>query len=123
MNLSIWYKLSDQTRYGLYISGIGAAITIVLNLILIPRYSYLGAALSTTFTYLVMVSLSYIWGQQNYSIPYNTKKIIGYLGMGLVVSWSAYFGHFWIGNLLFIAFLGAVIYLEKNTLLKILKRG
>jgi len=43
--------------------------------------------------------------------------------MGLVVSWSAYFGHFWIGNLLFIAFLGAVIYLEKNTLLKILKRG
>ncbi|WP_433895541.1 polysaccharide biosynthesis C-terminal domain-containing protein [Sphingobacterium mizutaii] len=122
MNLSIWYKLSDQTRYGLYISGIGATITIVLNLILIPRYSYLGAALSTTFTYLVMVSLSYIWGQQNYSIPYNTKKIIGYLGMGLIVSWSAYFGHFWIGNLLFIAFLGVVIYLEKNTLLKILKR-
>src|SRR5690606_2476726 len=40
MNLSIWYKLTDQTRFGLYISGIGAAVTIVLNIVLIPRYSY-----------------------------------------------------------------------------------
>ncbi|WP_317167835.1 lipopolysaccharide biosynthesis protein [Sphingobacterium mizutaii] len=122
MNLSIWYKLSDQTRYGLYISGVGAIITIILNLILIPRYSYVGAALSTTSAYVVMVGLSYFWGQQNYSIPYNSKKILAYLFMGLIVSWFAYFGHFWIGNLLFILFLGAVFYLEKNTLFKILKR-
>src|SRR5690606_24515780 len=43
MNLSVWYKLTDQTRFGLYISGIGAVLTVLLNLILIPRYSYVGA--------------------------------------------------------------------------------
>jgi len=122
MNLSIWYKLSDQTRYGLYISGVGAIITIILNLILIPRYSYVGAALSTTSAYLVMVVLSYFWGQQNYSIPYNSKKITAYLLMGLIVSWFAYFGHFLIGNLVFLLFLGVAFYLEKNSLFKILKR-
>jgi len=123
MNLSVWYKLSDQTRYGLYISGIGAIITIVLNFLLIPRYSYVGAAISTTCTYLVMVILSYVWGQQNYSIPYNTKKIVAYLFFGLIVSWLAYFTNFWIGNLVLILFLGIVFYLEKDNLLKILKRA
>ncbi|WP_231595891.1 lipopolysaccharide biosynthesis protein [Sphingobacterium endophyticum] len=123
MNLSVWYKLSDQTRYGLYISGIGAIITIILNFALIPHFSYFGAALSTTVTYLFMVGLSYFWGQQNYSIPYKNKKIGIYLIIGLAVSWAAYFGHFWIGNLLFLLFLGAVFYFEKESLLRILKRG
>src|SRR5690606_23568918 len=48
MNLSIWYKLTDHTRYAIYISGIGAVITILLNIWLIPIYSYVGAVLSTT---------------------------------------------------------------------------
>src|SRR5690606_14385059 len=64
MNLSVWYKLTDQTRFGLYISGIGAVITLVLNVILIPRYSYVGAVWVTTLAYGIMVVLSYFWGQQ-----------------------------------------------------------
>ncbi len=123
MNLSVWYKLSDQTRYGLYISGIGAIITIVLNFSLIPHFSYVGAALSTTVTYIVMVVLSYTWGQQNYTIPYNNRKIIAYLLSGLAVSWLAYYGNFWVGNLVLIAFLAGVAYLEKDSVLKILRRG
>src|SRR5690606_18727851 len=62
MNLSIWYKLTDQTRFGLYISGIGAVITIVLNIILIPRYSYVGAVWVTAIAYAAMVVTSSLCG-------------------------------------------------------------
>jgi len=44
MNLSVWYKLSDQSRYGLYISGAGAILTVLLNVLFIPRYSYMASA-------------------------------------------------------------------------------
>src|ERR1700740_3261689 len=71
MNLSIWYKLSDQTRYGLYISGVGAIITIVLNVVFIPHFSYMASAWASFASYAVMMVLSYIWGQKNYPIPYN----------------------------------------------------
>ncbi|RYE22051.1 MAG: polysaccharide biosynthesis protein, partial [Sphingobacteriaceae bacterium] len=70
MNLSIWYKLSDQTRYGLYISGIGAILTIILNLIFIPKYSYMASAWISLIAYATMMVLSYILGQKNYPIPY-----------------------------------------------------
>lgn len=119
MNLSIWYKLSDQTRYGLYISGIGALITIVLNLILIPKYSYVGAAICTTITYLVMVSVSYYWGQKNYPIPYPVKKIGLYLVAGIALSWamfSLFDNNVWLSNGLLILFLGTILVSEKKNL-------
>ncbi len=121
MNLSIWYRLSDQTRYGLYISGIGAIITIVLNFCLIPYYSYVGAVFATTCTYVIMVSLSYFWGQRNYPIPYPVKKILIYLIVGAVIAWLASALGFWIGNLLLLGFIAAVVYLEKNKLMKFIK--
>src|SRR5690606_14501297 len=70
MNLSIWYKLSDQTRFGLYISGIGAVLTIVLNIIFIPQYSYFASAWITLVVYFTMMIISYQLGQKNYAIPY-----------------------------------------------------
>ncbi len=85
MNLSIWYKLSDQTRYGLYISGVGAILTIVLNLLFIPKYSYMASAWTSLIAYTVMMLLSYIWGQKNYPIPYNTKKNIAYIISAIMV--------------------------------------
>src|SRR5690606_40956493 len=86
MNLSIWYKLTDQTRFGLYISGIGAAITIVLNIILIPRYSYVGAVWVTAIAYVAMVAASYFWGQQRYPIPYRVGKNVAYIVAGVFIS-------------------------------------
>src|SRR6185312_10392290 len=74
MNLSVWYKLSDQTKYGLYISGVGAILTIVLNILFIPKYSYMASAWVSLTAYACMMVLSYIWGQQNYPIPYDLKK-------------------------------------------------
>lgn len=122
MNLSVWYKLSDQTRYGLYISGLGAIVTIGMNLLLIPKYSYVGAAVSTTITYLLMVSLSYFWGQRNYAIPYKVGKICVYLVIGAGLAWLVYELNIWLGNLMFIGFVGAVTYLEKDTIRRVLRR-
>src|SRR6185437_11927900 len=57
MNLSVWYKLSDQKKYGLYISGIGAILTIVLNVIFIPKYSYIASAWISLIAYATMMVL------------------------------------------------------------------
>jgi len=125
MNLTVWYKLSDQTRYALYISGIGAIITIIFNLLFIPSYSYVGAALSTTGAYVVMVILSFVWGQKNYPIPYHVSKNLSYLFAGILISGLIFYVfnmNMWIGNGLFIAFLGFVFFKEKNNVRQILKR-
>lgn len=125
MNLTIWYKLSDQTRYALYISGIGALVTVVFNLIFIPTYSYVGAALSTTGAYFIMVILSFIWGQKNYPIPYHVGKNLTYLFSGIILSGLIFYVfdmNVWVGNLLFLVFLTIIYKKEKKAVLLILKR-
>jgi len=124
-NLSIWYRLSDQTRFGLYISVAGAVITIVLNLILIPKYSYMGSAWVSMLAYFVMMVLSYVLGQKYYPIPYNLKKISVYLIISTVIVFASFFifnRNIYIGNALLIAFIAGAAYFEKNDLVKILKR-
>ncbi len=125
MNLSIWYRLSDQTKFGLYISVTGAIITIVLNLVLIPKYSYMGSAWVSMLAYFVMMVLSYTLGQKHYPIPYNLKKISIYLIISTAIVFSSFFlfnRNIYIGNALLIAFVAGVAYFEKNDLRKMLKR-
>lgn len=81
VNLSIWYKLADKTMYGLYFTSLGAAITVGLNLWLIPVYGYIGAAYTTLACYFVMVLACYIVGQRFFTVPYKTGKIILYLSI------------------------------------------
>ncbi|MFD2284821.1 oligosaccharide flippase family protein [Pedobacter petrophilus] len=125
MNLSIWYRLSDQTRFGLYISLVGAVITIVFNMILIPKYSYMGSAWVSMATYGTMMIISYILGQKYYPIPYNLKKILGYLIVSTIIVFSSFFifnKNIYIGNAMLIAFVGGIAYFEKDDLRKMLKR-
>jgi O-antigen/teichoic acid export membrane protein len=84
-NQSIWYKLTEKTMYGAYIAGIGAAITIILNLILIPEYDYTGSAWATLAAYASMMVISYIWGQKHYPIRYNLRKIVLYISLALLL--------------------------------------
>lgn len=124
MNLSVWYRLSDQTRFGLYISIIGAIITIVLNFVLIPKFSYMGSAWVSMFAYFTMMVLSYVLGQKYYPIPYNLKKILAYLVLSTVIVFSSFFmfdRNIYIGNAMLIAFIAGIIYVEKNDLMKMLK--
>ncbi|MBW6459971.1 MAG: oligosaccharide flippase family protein [Bacteroidales bacterium] len=120
-NLSIWYKLNDMTRYGAYIGLTGAAVTIIMNVLLVPKLSYLGAAIGHFSAYLVMVILSYIWGQKYYRIEYQLRRIgfYGLLAAGLFL--VSYFMPFEsksislaFNSLLFTIFLGIVVYKEKR---------
>ncbi|MFN4233441.1 MAG: lipopolysaccharide biosynthesis protein [Bacteroidia bacterium] len=74
-NLSIWYKLSGKTRYGAALSLFGAALTILLNILLIPLMGYMGAAWATLICYFSMLVASYIIGQKKYYIPYDVGRI------------------------------------------------
>ena len=88
-NLSLWYKLTDKTLYGAYISIIGAIATFVLNWVLIPRIGYMGSAIATFSTYSLMVLISFFWGKKHYPVPYEVWKIAGYIslaGAGIVLN-------------------------------------
>lgn len=82
-NLSIWYKVSDKTIYGAYISGIGAAITLVLNFILVPRFGYLGAAYTTLICYASIMIICWVIGQKFYPVKYPIKRFLLYVILAL----------------------------------------
>lgn len=81
-NVSIWYKLTDQTKVGTYITLGGMTITILLNFILIPIYGYIGCAITFAFSSFLMTAACYYFGQKNFPVPYELKKIIYYLFLG-----------------------------------------
>ncbi len=87
-NLSIWYKLNNQTKLGAGISLIGAAITITLLVIYVPIYGFLAAAITTLIAYFVMAILSYFLGQKFYPVAYHTWHIIGMIMLAI----GLYFG-------------------------------
>jgi len=83
-NLSIWYKLSHNTRAGATITIIGAVLTLIVNYVFIPYYSYMACAWATLICYASMMVISYLWGQKVYRVPYATKKLLGYFGIMLL---------------------------------------
>jgi O-antigen/teichoic acid export membrane protein len=76
LNLSIWYKLTGQTRFGAWISIFGAIVTIVFLFWLIPLMGYTGAAWATLICYAAMMIVSYVVGQKNYPVPYNIPRLL-----------------------------------------------
>ncbi len=93
-NLSVWYKLIDKTKYGAVITVIGAVLTVVLNVLLIPILGYEGSALATFAVYLAMVIISYAWGQKHYFIPYKLGRGLLYLAISSLIVWCFYFLQF-----------------------------
>ena len=74
-NLSLWYKLTDKTKYGAYFSILGALITIAINALFIPRFGYMASAWAAFICYFVIMLLSYLYGQKYFPIDYKLKKI------------------------------------------------
>lgn len=85
LNQSIWYKLSGQTRFGAYIAIGGAIITILVNLIFIPKYGFIAAAWATLIVYALQMIASYLLGQKYYPINYNLRKFFLYFGFSLLI--------------------------------------
>ena len=120
-NLSIWYKLTEQTRFGTYLTLWGAAVTLTLNFYWIPAYGYMGSAWATLACYGSMAVWSYLLGQKFYTVPYDLSRMLAYPLLavalylwgakieGLSVLWELLSK-----NALLLVFLGLVFGLERK---------
>ena len=86
-NFAIWYKLTDKTRIGAFISLGGAVITISMNYFLIPQYGYFGAAWAALACFVFMSTAGYLTGRSYYPIPYDIKRILIYMIAAVAVYW------------------------------------
>ncbi len=83
VNLSIWYKLTDRTGLGAFVSLAGAVLTVILNLYWIPLYGYVGSAWATLACYAGMAIVSYLLGRKYYPVAYDVMRVLGYIGLGV----------------------------------------
>ncbi len=120
-NLSIWYKLTDLTKYGAYLAVFGAIITLGLNSFLIPKIGFEGSAWATLVCYFSMVVASYFLGKKHFPIPYEAKKISLYLCSMIVIYFFVYKQYFNLtGNsLLLLGFVIFLYFLEKQKQIKL----
>ncbi|NRD22124.1 oligosaccharide flippase family protein [Winogradskyella litoriviva] len=125
-NLSVWYKITDRTKFGAYISIFGAIVTLLINYILIPIIGFKGSAIATLSAYAIMMLLSFYFGRKYYPVPYDLKKISLYLVVSILFSFIFFYNYrenYIIGIAMLIVFLGLVIILEKRELKQFLKRS
>ncbi len=121
--LSPWYKLTDKTRLGAAIAIAGALITLVLNILLIPVFGYMGSAISGFIGFLALLLISYYYGQKYYPVPYPVKRILTYfliaVGIYYISTTTSSFNpvlKFITNSVLLFIFFGSVYFLEKNEL-------
>lgn len=122
-NLSIWFKITDRTIYSFYITFTGAVVTILVIVLMVPKFGYMGGAMSTLATYLTMSIMCYSFGQKYYPIPYKTKKGIFYLLGSFALSYAGYYletdSYILTGllrNGLAFCFVALIVFLEKKEL-------
>ena len=84
-NLSFWYKLTDRTIWGAYFSGIGAVVLIMIDILLIPRFSYMACAWAGFAAYATSMLLSYFIGQRYYPIAYPIRQMSAYVLLTIVL--------------------------------------
>ena len=119
-NLSVWYKVTDRTKFGAYISIFGALLTILINLLFIPKFGYMASATATLAAYVTMAFISYILGQKHYKVPYNLKKIGLYLTLSIgfsILSFYVFRAQYIVGGTL-ILILTAVVWAKEKTNIK-----
>ncbi len=84
-NLSLWYKLTDKTAYGMWFSLLGLAITVALNVLLVPRYGYMGCAWASFACYGTMMAVSYAFGRVKFPIGYCVSRLAFYFLSAIAV--------------------------------------
>ncbi len=122
-NLTIWYKLTDKTRFGMYLSVFGATITILINILLIPVYGFMAAAWATVAAYGSMAIFSYILGKKFFPIDYDIKKIVFYLLTSALLSYlifTYFYNNLIIKTLIFIGYGLMIILLERKSFAKMM---
>ncbi len=124
-NLAIWYKLTDQTKYGMYFSIIGAVVTIIINVVFIPIVGFMAAAYAALAAFGTMMVFSYVVGHKKYPIPYELSRICGYLIMAASMSFISFYyfrENYWINAILLGIFVVLIFVLERKQLKQILSK-
>ena len=128
-NIAFWFKLSDKTSYGTLITVVGAIITVLGNIFLIPRLGYMGCAIAFLTSSFVMMALCYVLGETYYPVPYDVRSAAAYVvGAGLLIWATLYFpiDNLWLAVpvhlILFGLFTAVVLFVERDTLRPILLR-
>lgn len=120
-NLSVWFKLTDKTMLGAYISLFGAVITLILNFLLIPVMGYVGAAWATLVCYAAIMILSWMFGQRHYPINYDLKAAgiytlaaLALSGISLLLPDVNFIANLSINALLLLSFMAFVFIRERK---------
>lgn len=125
-NLSLWYKLTDRTQWGMYLSVGCFIVMLALNLIFVPAIGiprgYMGCAWAALISYFLMMMASYFLGQYYYPVDYDLKTMGFYLALTAIL-WGvgekllAFPGHAWLMYLsrtvLLVLFLAVIVKREK----------
>ncbi len=117
-NLSVWYKVTDRTKFGAYFSILGALVTIAINWIYIPKYGYMASAWATLACYFTMLIVSYLFSRNFYRIPYDYKRILTYIfgALGLYLFSSLLEDQYYIvSTISVLIYIGLIYILEKET--------
>ncbi|OAV72201.1 hypothetical protein Barb6_01251 [Bacteroidales bacterium Barb6] len=80
-NLSLWYKLTDQTHWGAWFSLSGCVVTVLMIVLLAPLYGYMACAWASFCCNLLMMAASYIIGQKKFPVPYDLKSAFTYFAV------------------------------------------
>ena len=127
-NLSVWYKLSNRTIAGTYITLFGVLITCSINYLFIPKYGYMASAWATFFCYGSMMVTSFVWGQKAYRIPYAWRKLLAYMAIvvaiffthqGLTALWHNVIFNLAIATMLMFVFTWFILLVERKEFQKL----
>ncbi|MCC5943739.1 MAG: polysaccharide biosynthesis C-terminal domain-containing protein [Bernardetiaceae bacterium] len=123
-NLAVWFKVTDKTHYGAFIGLLGAAVTITMNLILIPFLGYTGSAIATLLCYTTMCAVCYFTGKKFYPIPYPWMAVIVYgvfasllAAVGFYLHTDNFYIDFVLRNALIVLFVGVAWSRERKVFL------
>ncbi len=119
-NLSFWYKLTAKTYWGAIMSGIGCAVMVAVNVLLVPKIGFMACAWGGLAGYGTCVLLSYFIGQRHYHVPYPVASILGWFALALALFFASTLvriDNFWLrmayNTLLFGVFLAALLWSER----------
>ena len=120
INHSIWYKLNDLTRYAVYITVIGAMITVIINLLFIPSYGYMASAWAHVFSYGVMILFSFIFAEKHYKVKYEMNRLLSYFILAVIMvvfahyhKYNSFAEEMILNTLLILIFIGYAQYRDK----------
>jgi O-antigen/teichoic acid export membrane protein len=118
----VWYRLTNNTKKGSQLSIIAAILTVILNLLLIPKFGFLASAWVTLIVYAFLAVANYLWGQKYYPVPYNLTKLAILIALALLIYGLSFYINpllnisKWIINPLWLlVFAGGVYIIEKQT--------